>query len=193
MTPTLTACVHLESFGITCVRDLTPDEVLSRLGVADQAPYPQFTDEAAMGQFGHGFELPAVRVCASGGWTFLLDVEAHGRLLQSPVLTRLSRGAEAVSVWKLLSHTTQVSHARDGELLAEFDAWMFEPAEGADPVRLNHALSKVGFFVDEDSDSDDCSDPEMALLALEREFGLALSPELARGPLPTVSLPHLKD
>ncbi|WP_139141064.1 DUF6461 domain-containing protein [Streptomyces qinglanensis] len=193
MASTLAACVHLESFGITCVRGLTPDEVLSRLGVADQAPYPQFTEEDAIEQFGHGFELPAVRVCASGGWTFLLDVDDHGRLLQTPVLTRLSRGTEAVSVWKLLSHTTEVSHARDGELLAEFSAWMFEPAEGADPVRLNRALTEVGFFVDENWQSDDWFAPEMALLALEREFGLALSPELARGPLPTVSLPHLKD
>jgi hypothetical protein len=32
----------------------------------------------------------------------------------------------------------------------------------------------------------------MALLALEREFGLVLPPEIARGPLPTVNLQHLQ-
>ncbi|MFF9691255.1 DUF6461 domain-containing protein [Streptomyces sp. NPDC014623] len=182
----------MDLFGITCVRGLSPDEVVSRLDVAGQAPYPQFTDEEAIQHFGHGFETSAVRVCDSGEWTILLDVEAHGRLLQAPVLTRLSVGTEAVSVWKLLDSTTQISHAGDGQLLAHFNAWTFEPAEGIDASRLNRALSDVGFFLEENWESDEWSVPHSALLALEREFGLVLSPEIARGPLPTVSLQHVQ-
>ncbi|MFG2276069.1 DUF6461 domain-containing protein [Streptomyces chartreusis] len=191
-TSKLADCVPLELFGLTCVRDLSADEVLARLDVAGQAPHPAFTDEEAIQHFGHGFEAPAVRVCSSGGWTVLLDVEAHGRLLQTPVLTRLSVGTEAVSVWKLLDSTTQISHARDGELLAHFDAWTFEPAEGSAPSRLNGALTDVGFFLEENWESEEWSAPAMALLALEQEFGLVLPPEIAHGPLPTVSLQHLQ-
>lgn len=191
-TSRLADCVSLDLFGITCVRGLSPDEVVSRLDVAGQAPYPQFTHKEAIQHFGHGFETSAVRVCGSGEWTILLDVEAHGRLLQTPVLTRLSVGTEAVSVWKLLDSTTQISHARDGELLAHFNAWTFEPAEGIDTSRLNHALSDVGFFLEENWESDEWSVPDSALLALEREFGLVLPPEIAHGPLPTVSLQHVQ-
>jgi hypothetical protein len=182
----------LDLFGLTCVQGLSPDEVLSRLAVTDQVPYPRLTDEKAIQHFGHGFEVPAVRVCSSAGWTVLLDVEAHGRLLQTPVLTCLSAGTEAVSVWKLLDSTTQISHARDGELLAHFDAWTFEPAEGLDPSQLNRALTDVGFFLEENWESDEWSAPAMALLALEQEFDLVLPPEIAHGPLPTVSLQHLQ-
>lgn len=190
--PALGDCVSLHLFGITCVRDLAPEEVFSRLGVTGQAPYPQLTDEEAIQQFGHGFETPAVRVCSSGDWTIILDVEAHGRLLQTSVLTRLSAGTEAVSIWKLLDSTTQISHARDGKLLAHFNAWTFEPAEGIDASCLNRALADVGFFVEENWESDEWSVPGMALCALESEFGLALLPEVALGPLPTVSLQHLE-
>ncbi|MFE7440918.1 DUF6461 domain-containing protein [Streptomyces chartreusis] len=191
--PTLAGCVPLDLFGITCVRCAPPDEVLSRLDVADLDSHPQFTEEEAIQHFGHGFETPAVRVYSSEGWTILLDVEAHGSLLQAPVLTGLSVGAEALSVWKLLDATTQISHARDGELLAHFNAWTFEPAEGIDPSRLNRALTDVGLFLDKNWESGEWSVPGMALLAVEQEFGLVLPAEIVRGPLPTVSLQHLAD
>ncbi|MFJ4153007.1 DUF6461 domain-containing protein [Streptomyces galbus] len=191
-TSTLADCVPLDLFGLTCVRGLPVDEVLSRLQAASQAPYPAFTVEEAIRHFGHGFEAPAVRLCESRGWVYLLDVEAHGRLLQTPVLTRLSVGTEAVSVWKLLDSTTQIAHARGGELLARFDAWTFEPAEGDDPSRLNGALTEVGFFLEENWESEEWSAPAMSLLVLEQEFGLVLPPEIAHGPLPAVSLKHLQ-
>ncbi|MEE1942830.1 hypothetical protein V1L54_26045 [Streptomyces sp. TRM 70361] len=59
---------------------------------------------------------------------------------------------------------------------------MFEPAKGADPARLNSALAAVGFFREENEESDEWSASETALLALEREFGLVLPPEISRGP-----------
>ncbi|PJE95788.1 hypothetical protein CUT44_21260 [Streptomyces carminius] len=190
--PALADCVPLDHFGLTCVRDLSPDEVLSRLGVTDRAPYPHYTPQEAIQRLGHGHENPAARVCHSGEWTFLLDVDDHGVLLRTPVLTRLSMGTEAVSIWKLLDSTTRIAHASNGELMAHYDDWMFEPAKGTDPSRLNRALAAIGFFREENEESDEWSAPEMALLALEREFGLVLPSEVSRGPLPTVGLRHLR-
>ncbi|MER6695056.1 DUF6461 domain-containing protein [Streptomyces minutiscleroticus] len=188
----LSGCVPSDHFGITCVRGLSPEEVLSRLSVTDQAPYPLCTPEEALQRFGWGFEQPAVRICRSEGWTLLLDVDDHGVLLQSPVLAHLSMGTEAVAVWKLLDGTTRIAHARSGELLAYYDAWHFQPPEGADPSFLDRALTDAGFFLDENWESDDWELPTAALGMLEREFGLTLSPEVARGPLPTVGLSHLR-
>ncbi|MEU7467415.1 DUF6461 domain-containing protein [Streptomyces sp. NPDC044984] len=191
-TSVLAGCVPWDHFGITCVRGLSPDEVLSRLDVTDQAPYPLCTPDEAFQRFGWGHETPAARVCRSGEWTFLLDVDAHGRLLQSSVLTRLSADAEAVSVWHLLAGTTRIAHARDGELLIELDAWAQHLTKGTDPSRVNRALDGVGFFREDDDDHDDWAWSEMALVALEREFGLTLSPDVAGGALPTVGLQHLQ-
>ncbi|MFI5567538.1 DUF6461 domain-containing protein [Streptomyces sp. NPDC051740] len=192
-TSVLAGCVPWDHFGITGVRGLSPDEVLSRPDVTDQAPYPLCTPDEALRRFGwNGHETPAARVCRSGEWTFLLDVDAHGRLLRSSVLTDLSRDTEAVSIWKLLDGTTRIAHARSGEFLAYYDAWHFEPPEGADPSFLNRALTDAGFFLEENWESDDWESTTAALLMLEREFGLALSPEVARSPLPTVSLLYLR-
>ncbi|MEU9796289.1 DUF6461 domain-containing protein [Streptomyces sparsogenes] len=194
MTESLLAdCVPGDRFGITCVRELSPDEVLSRLDVVDQAPYPLCTPDEALQRFGWGHETPAARVCRSGEWTFLLDVDAHGRLLQPSVLTRLSMGTEAVAAWYLMAGTTRIAHARDGRVMADFDAWAVHLMRGTDPSRLVRALTAVGFFREDDDDyEDDWASSSMALVALEREFGLALSPEVAKDALPTVNLQHLQ-
>ncbi|MFH9859360.1 DUF6461 domain-containing protein [Streptomyces sp. NPDC017202] len=189
----LAGCVPWDHFGITCVRGSSLDEVLSRLGVADQAPYPLCTPEEALQCFGWDEQTPAVRVCRSGEWIFLLDVDAHGRLLQPSVLSGLSMGTEAVSVWYQMAGTTRIVHARDGEIMADFDAWAVHMTTGADTSRLCSALADVGFFPeDEDDFDDDWSPSVMALVALERAFGLTLSPGVAKGALPTVSLQHLR-
>jgi hypothetical protein len=176
-----------DQYCITAVRDLSETEALSRLGIVEQGPYPLYTPREALQH--HGFGAPAVRVCRGESWLFLLDVDPQGVTFQPPVLGRLSTGTEAVSAWHLLDGTTRIAHAYDGSLLATFDAWLFEPAEGADPARLNRALEESGFFLEENEESDEWSVPEMALLTIEREFGLVLQPGLANGPLPTVSIP----
>ncbi len=189
----LAKCVPMDHFGITCVRGRSTDEVLSRLNVTDQAPYPLCTPEEALQRFGPGEMTPAVRVCRSGEWVFLLDVDAHGELLQPSVLTGLSLGTEAVSVWYLMAGTTRIVHAQDGKVMADFDAWAVHLTSGADTSRIDRALTDVGFFrEDEDDYEDDWSAPAMALVALEREFDLTLSPDVAKGALPAVSLQHLR-
>ncbi|MGW4238451.1 DUF6461 domain-containing protein [Streptomyces sp. NPDC004749] len=186
-------CVPSDHFGLTCVRDVSPDEVLARLSVTDQAPYPHYTPGEAVRRLGFGHENPAARICQAGQWTFLLDVDAHGLLLQTPVLTRLSVGTEAVSVWHVMDGTTRIGHARGGELLASYDAWRFEPPEGADPSFLNQALTDAGFFLDENWESGEWEPSGAALLLLEREFGLTLPSGTVESPLPTVSLNDLRD
>ncbi|NJP99948.1 hypothetical protein HCK00_05195 [Streptomyces sp. PLAI1-29] len=167
--------------------------MLSRLGVTDQAPYPLCTPDEALQRFEWDKGIPAARVCYGGEWTFLLDVCAHGRLLQPSVLTRLSLGTEAVSVWHPLTGSTRIAHACDGALMASFDTWAVHLTDGQDVSRLNRALADAGFFPEDDEDyPDDWTDSAAALVVLEREFGLELSPQVAKGALPAVSLQHLQ-
>jgi hypothetical protein len=178
---------YVDHYCVTCVRDLPEEEVLSRLGMADAAKGPLCTPRGAVECFPP--ELPAVRVCRNGRWTFLIDVMPHGRTFD--VLSDLSKGTEVVAVWQLIAAGTKAAHARDGRLLGTFDSWHFGPAEGEDPSRLNGALAGVGFFAEGAWESEDFEGWVMVPAALEREFGLDLPAELVSGPLLTVRLPEL--
>jgi hypothetical protein len=183
-------CVPHDHYCVTCVRGLSEAEVLVRLGVADQAPYPRYTAGEALERF--GYDVQTVRVHREGDWIFLVEPSGNGDTFQPQILTRLSQGTEAVSALKYLDGTAMAAHAGDGELLATYVDWTFTPAGGMDPSRLNRALTDVGFFREENEDSGDWAAWEMVLVALEHEFGLTVSPDVANGPLPTVVLPHTK-
>ena len=127
-----------------------------------------------------------------GRWTFLIDVEPHGLFLEPEVLTRLSVGTEAISVWNVLAGTVHVAHAVDGRMQATYNAWTFQPPEGVSPERLDQMLRAVGFFSEiqeEATEEDEWTSAEMVLAALERGFGLELPAEMVSGPMLTVGLP----
>ncbi|MCX2926985.1 DUF6461 domain-containing protein [Streptomyces sp. NEAU-W12] len=177
-----------EWFCVTAVRGLGEAGVLARLGAVGSDPLPRCPIDGVVEHFGP--DSWAVRVyCPTGsGWAYVFDAFPQvGVTFREPVLKELSRGTEAVSVWKFLDGTTRVAHARDGEILALFDSWRFDPASGKEPGRLNRALERVGFLLDEPGD--DLSDPAAALEAVESEFGLTVDPQEVAGPLPTVVVP----
>ncbi|MEU5749813.1 hypothetical protein ABZ804_30390 [Streptomyces sp. NPDC047726] len=99
----------------------------------------------------------------------------------------------AISIWRPLDGTTRIGHARSGNLLAYYNAWHFQPPEGAAPSFLNRALTHTGFCQDENLEPDRRKQSGAALRLLEREFGVALSPEIARDALSTVSPQRLQD
>ncbi len=188
MASTLFDVLGNEWFCVTAVRSLGEADVLARLGAVGPDPLPRYPIDGVAEHYSLGSW--AVRVyCPEGtGWAYVFDALPQvGVPFREPVLKELSRGTEAVSVWKFLDGTTRVAHARDGEILALFDSWKFDPASGTDPDRLNRALERVGFFLDEPGD--DFSDPAAALEAVESEFGLVVDPREVAGPLPTVVIP----
>ncbi|MFF9063436.1 DUF6461 domain-containing protein [Streptomyces sp. NPDC014882] len=192
MASTLFDVLGDEWFCVTAVRGLGEADVVARLGAAGSDPLPRYPIDGVAEHF--SLDSWAVRVhCPEGpGWAYVFDaLPQMGVPFRKPVLKELSRSTEAVSVWKFLGGTTRVAHARDGEILALFDSWRFDPASGKEPDRLNRALERVGFFLDEPDD--DFSDPAAALEAVESEFGLAVNPQEVAGPLPTVVVPLRAD
>ncbi|MEU8653713.1 DUF6461 domain-containing protein [Streptomyces sp. NPDC048737] len=178
-----------EEFCVTAVRGLTLDEVLDRLGVVDRGSLPKYRIDNVAKHL--GLDDWAVRLyCPSESeWAYLFDANGQSGVAQkAPVLKRLSEGTEAISVWSLIGSTTRIAHVRGGEVLARCSTWMFEPASGPAPDRLNRALERAGFF-QEDETEDDFDDALAALDAVEDEFGLAVEPEVVAGPLPTVVVP----
>jgi hypothetical protein len=182
-----------EEFCVTAVRGLALQEVLDRLGVVDRGNVPEYRMDNAAESL--GLDDWSVRLyCPSGsGWAYLFDVNGQtGVTHKIPVLKRLSAGTEAVSVWSLIGSTTRIAQVRDGEILAACSTWMFTPASGPEPDRLNRALEKAGFFQENETE-DEVDDARAALDAVESEFGLAVEPKVVVGPLPTVIVPVRPD
>ncbi|WP_229919284.1 DUF6461 domain-containing protein [Streptomyces minutiscleroticus] len=185
----LSGVLGSEEFCVTAVCGLTREDVLSRLGVVHQESLPAYRMDNAVEHL--GLDAWAVRLYAPSGaeWVYLFDVNGQtGVSHKRPVLKWLSEGTEAISVWSLIGSTTHVTQARDGEVVATCSTWMFEPASGSDPDRLNGALERAGFFR-EGGTEDDCDDALAALAAVEHEFGLEVEPGAVAGPLPTVIVP----
>ncbi|MEU1932585.1 DUF6461 domain-containing protein [[Kitasatospora] papulosa] len=184
----LSEVLSSEYFCVTVVRGLTRQDVLDRLEIDDQGILPECGLDDAIEHL--GFDSWAVRLYAppEAEWVYLFDVNGQtGVAHMEPVLRRLSRDTEAVSVWSLLNSTTRVTHARAGEILATFSTWLFEPASGSDPDRLNAALRRAGFFLEDEPEGFD--DAQAALEAVENEFGLRVEAGAVKGPLPTIIVP----
>ncbi|MFC8424712.1 DUF6461 domain-containing protein [Streptomyces sp. NPDC057236] len=188
MASTLFDVLGDEWFCVTVIRGLGEADVLARLDAVGPDPLPRCPIDGVAEHLSPDSWVVRVHCPEGSGRAYVLDAFPQmGIPFREPVLKELSRSTEAVSVWKLLDGTTRVAHARDGEILALFDSWRFDPASGTDPDRLNRALERVGFFLDEPDD--DFSDPASALEAVESEFGLAVDPREVAGPLPTLVVP----
>ncbi|MEU2469144.1 DUF6461 domain-containing protein [[Kitasatospora] papulosa] len=181
----LSEVLSSEYFCVTAVRGLPQQDLLDRLEIVVQGALQEYRLDNAIEHL--GFDSWGVRIYAPADdeWIYLFDVNGQtGVAHMEPVLRRLSRGTEAISVWSLLDSTTHVTQARDGEVIATCSTWLFEPAAGSDPDRLNTALRHVGFFLEDEPEGFD--DARAALEAVETEFGLRVEAGAVKGPLPTV-------
>ncbi|MFF0505163.1 hypothetical protein ACFYUH_16400 [Streptomyces fimicarius] len=92
----------------------------------------------------------------------------------------------------IYGHVTQ---ACDGEIVATCSTWLFEPASGSDPDRLNSALERAGFFREGENEGESAEsfdDALAALEAVEEEFHWRVEPGAVEGPPPTAIVPvHL--
>lgn len=194
MASTLSDALGSEWFCVTAVRGLREADVPARLGADGSEPPVRCRIDGAYGAFDPDGWAVRIHCPPGAGWAYVFDAFPQtGVVFRRPVLERLSAGTEAVSVWKLLDGAIRVAHVRDGEVLALFDSWRFDPARGPEPHRLDQALERAGFFLDDDGTDDDFSDPAAALEAVEREFGLGVDPRAVAGPLPSVIVPVRAD
>ncbi|MDX2623887.1 DUF6461 domain-containing protein [Streptomyces sp. NPDC019826] len=185
----LSEVLNGEEFCVTAVRGVTQQEVLDRLGITNREELSEYRIDNGAEHL--GMDARAVRLYSppNSEWFYLIDVNGHeGASHRRPVLRRLSQGTEVISVWSLLSSTTHVTQARGGEIVATCSTWLFEPASGSDPDRLNGALERAGFFREDESE-EGFDDARAALEAVEEEFRLRVESSVIEGPLPTVVMP----
>jgi hypothetical protein len=155
------------NFCLTFVREVGPDEVISRLGGADPVSIVSAravlgADEAVAervdesGQTHHS-GLDFVAATRAGDWTMIL--EPNGYLCtDEEVVRELSAKGEMVSFYFNENTTPRLSWSVDGREMVSFDPGYPQERYGRRPKRLDKLLTDVGFVLndrDVDGEYDD--------------------------------------
>jgi hypothetical protein len=181
-----------ESFCITLVRGLDEAEVLRRFGGERSQPCTLTVGEwgELSGSFHAGYPQ-IVLVAKAGGWA--VGVEDNGWEGSRPeVLRALSRGTQAVSVYRNVNGLGYFSDAMDGEVLVQFELLVPQRRWGSQPDLLLPQMRAVG--LDPDWHEPPYGQVDTAALALaERVTGVHLDPRVLEGPLRGVEIAPLLD
>ncbi len=129
-------------FCFTWVRELSAQEVLTRLRARDLGTHPWRPDG--------WFDLPGQRrgevvvaVTEVGGWAFL--VEDSGFLgIEADVVRKLSRGTRLVSTYRNVEHDGQFLLAENGVVRVAFDPAYPAGRAGTEPDRLLPDMTASG-------------------------------------------------
>jgi Family of unknown function (DUF6461) len=181
-----------EAFCITLVRGLDEAEVLRRFGGERSKLRTLTAGEAAQlsGSFHAGYPQ-IVLATRSAGWA--VAVEDNGWEGARPeVLRALSRGTQAVSVYRNVNALGYFSDAVDGALRVQFELLFPQRRWGSQPDLLLPQMRGVG--LDPDRQGPPYGEVDTAALALaERVTGVHLDPELFEGRLAGVEVAPLLD
>jgi Family of unknown function (DUF6461) len=181
-----------EAFCITLVRGLDEAEVLRRFG-GEHSPARRLT-VAEVGKLSEPLpsrDLQLVLVAVADGWS--VAVEANGFEGSRPeVLRALSRGSQAVSVYRNVNALGYFSDAVDGALLVQFELLFPQQRWGSQPDLLLAQMRAVG--LDPDWHEPPHGEVDTAALALaERVTGVHLDPGILDGPLLVAEIAPLLD
>jgi hypothetical protein len=181
-----------EAFCITLVRGLDEEEVLRRFG--GERSQPRTLSAADAGELSGSFHAgypQIILATRSEGWT--IAVEDNGWEGARPeVLRALSRGAQAVSVYRNVNALGHFSDAVDGALLVQFELLFPQRRWGSQPDLLLPQMRAVG--LDPDWPEPPYGEVDTAALALaERVTGVRLDPTILDGPLLATEIAPLLD
>lgn len=181
-----------EAFCITLVRGLDEAELLRRFGGERGQPRTLTAREAGELSSSLRAGYPQI-VLATRIGVWAVAVEDNGWEGSRPeVLRALSRGTQAVSVYRNVNALAYFSDAVDGELLVQFELLFPQRRWGSRPDLLLAQMRGVG--LDPDRPEPPYDQVDAAALALaERVTGVHLDPEVLEGPLLGVEVAPLLD
>ncbi|MBB2912745.1 hypothetical protein FHS43_004028 [Streptosporangium becharense] len=135
-------------YGVSFIRDLSPREVLTRLGVNPDTieemtfdELDEYVDECLAVPGGEAEHVGAVKV---DGWTILVEPSGWRVAAEPGVLERVSRGTEVVSVNRHDYASDRFIHAIDGDVITRFDPLVPHLRSGTDPDRWADQMRDVG-------------------------------------------------
>ncbi|WP_030382972.1 MULTISPECIES: DUF6461 domain-containing protein [unclassified Streptomyces] len=132
-------------YTLTFVRDLSPVELLTRMGVDPETLAPRYS-EALSDDFGDGFydgDEPVVTSGVDGSWTWAWEQGgAHG--LDEGIVSAVSVGTEAVVLHYNEKPMHIFTYAVDGDVVVGFHTLHAIEPTGQDPARLEGAMTPLG-------------------------------------------------
>jgi hypothetical protein len=177
------------NFCLTFVRDLTPDEVITRLGGA--RPVSIVSVESALGASeavrewvdengaAHSSDLDYVAVTPLGHWAMI--IEPNGFLCTEDAVVRtLSAAGEMVSFYFNENTTPRFSWAVGGREVVGFDPGYPLDRSGDDRTRLDPELTELGFALDAADEDYDEQFRQRTLALMERITGVRWDAALLR-------------
>ncbi|MFF8618693.1 DUF6461 domain-containing protein [Streptomyces sp. NPDC015350] len=168
-----------EAYCFTLVRDLSPAELMSRLGGQPEAPLLGINTvvDAAFAQYGlEEGRRQLIAMTTMGPWTLLIEPNGYLGVTEEQVLP-----ASAGTAW--ISHFTNVKAvctflwAEDQVLRLCFDPMFPEERWGTTPDELFDVMQRIGFHFDDDNPEPDFS-PQAAFALAEHLTGVAITPAL---------------
>ncbi|GII05249.1 DUF6461 domain-containing protein [Planobispora takensis] len=137
-------------YGVSFIRDLSPHEVLIRLGVDTGAIEETTFDEldelvTEQALSSEGEDIGYVGAVKVDDWTVLIEPSGWRVAVDSGVLERVSRGTEVVSINRHDYASDSFVHAIDGEVIVAFDPLTPRFRSGSDSERWVTQMRDVGF------------------------------------------------
>ncbi|MFD6799709.1 DUF6461 domain-containing protein [Streptomyces cyaneofuscatus] len=157
-------------YTLTFVRDTSPTELLSRMGVDPESLALRDGMDLAddFGDDLYDGEEPVVTTGVDGSWTWAWEQGGvHG--LDQRILSAVSRGTEAVALHHNEKPMYWFTYAVDGEVVVDFHTLQAIEPTGQDPTRLDDHMRPLGLVPG-------AWDPLHAVLSLvENAFGIRLT------------------
>ncbi|MFE7135441.1 DUF6461 domain-containing protein [Streptomyces sp. NPDC057638] len=158
-------------YTLTFAKGLSPVELLTRMGVDPEtlALHDPLSWEDEFGDASLDEDEPVVTTGVDGAWAWAWEQGGrHG--LDKDVLSRVSRGTEAVALHHNEKPMDWFTYAVDGGIVVDFHTLQPVGPTGLDPRRLDQFMRPLGLIAGEPA-------PPHGVLALaEDAFGLRVTP-----------------
>jgi hypothetical protein len=135
-------------YGVSFIRDLSPHEALTRLGVDTDTieemtfdELDEYANESMLESDGDARYVGAVKV---DDWTVLIEPSGWRVAAEPGVRERVSRGTEVVSVNRHDYASDDFIHTIDGDVITRFEPLVPHLRSGSDPDRWVHQMRDVG-------------------------------------------------
>lgn len=170
----------MEAYCVTLVRDITPEELLDRLGTEGRT---RLVGVEALGDPSYDISVPSrlfVGATAVGDWTLMVEFNGHLGVSNAAMLP-LSRGRTVVSHFRNVNAVDDFCWYEDGELRLHFQPLFAHDRDGTHPDELLVEMRESGFDLteyDEDDDRDYEGLTGAPFALAHRLTGIRLTPEL---------------
>jgi hypothetical protein len=172
-----------EAYCLTMVRDLSPEEILARMGAKPEETItglPQLVEPSYEAWDDYDGDQMLVGVASLDGWA--VAVEINGYIGVTPSVAKpLSTGTRLVSHFRNINAVDHFFWIEDGDIRVTFEPLFPAQRLGSRPDALVEEMQAAGFDLSDDEDRDYTHHTAAAFALAEHLTGVRLTKELLEG------------